>query len=103
MTLALALTVILVVTFGNAVAFAASREGDLAPAGEIRPPVSENGSGGLCGEGGVEGDPDDLGGGFRSTSGLTKDDLKQVAPPLTPFAKFLFGVQAYWMMIAAAR
>lgn len=102
-TLAVVLTLTLVLALDSAPAHAAGRDGAGVPAGEIRPPVDQNGSGGMNGQGGVTGDPDDLGGGFRSTSGPRKKDLKVVQPPLTPYERLAFSVRLYWMVIISAR
>ena len=102
-TFAVFLMLTLAVALDSGPVYAAGRAGAGASADQIVPPADQNGSGGMNGQGGATGDPDDLGGGFRSTSGPRKKELKVVHPPLTPFERLEFGARLYWMMIVSSR
>jgi hypothetical protein len=65
----------------------------------VQPPSGGQGDSVVCGGGSAEGDPDDLGGGFRSTNGPTKQSVGEIKPPVPPFVDFRLSVQRFWMML----
>jgi len=73
-------------------------------AGDSGPPIEGGiqatpGGEGISGVCGGEGDPDDLGGGFRSSHGQTKETKGDTKPPVPPLTDVMLLLQRIWMMI----
>ncbi len=96
-TLAIVFAVVLTVSIDCPVVLA-DYAGDVgSPPGEgVQIPPGGQGISGVCGE---DGDPDDLGGGFRSTRGQTKETTGRTKPPAPPLFDLMLHVQRIWMMI----
>jgi hypothetical protein len=67
--------------------------------GGVQAPQGSGDQSGLCGGDSSEGDPDDLGGGFRSTNGRTKQGVGENKQPVTPLIDLMLTVQRIWAMI----
>jgi hypothetical protein len=102
--------VLTILTIAVAVVFAISMDSPRASAGTIAGVLNPTGVGvqvpqgggdigGVCGGDGVEGDPDDLGGGFRSTSGQAKPAGGDDKPLVPPMIEVLLKVHTIWLSI----
>jgi hypothetical protein len=102
--------VLTILTIALAVVFAISLDSPNASAGPtagvVAPtvvgaqvPQGGNDIGGVCGGDGVQGDPDDLGGGFRSTNGQGKPAGGDDKPELPPLIDVLLRVHTIWLSI----
>ncbi len=100
MTVAIALAVVFAVSLDCPAVSAGYVEDVGSPShhGVQVPPV-EHGVSGVCGGGSSEGDPDDLGGGFRSTNGQTKQTIGEIKPPVTPLVTMMLNAQRIWFLI----
>jgi hypothetical protein len=98
--LTIALAVVFSLSLDSPSALAGTTTGVVAPTvGGAQAPQGGGDIGGVCGGDGVEGDPDDLGGGFRSTSGHGKPAGGDDKPPLPPLIEVLLRVQTIWLSI----
>lgn len=97
--LTIALTFAVSVDCQDAAAGYADNPGESAVEAVQLPPGGQ-GIHGACGGGSADGDPDDLGGGFRSTNGQTREAVVVVKPPvLTTLMMLTLRAQQIWMTI----
>jgi hypothetical protein len=98
--LAIVFAVAFVVSFDCPRAIASiGDEGGSPPVAGIQTPDGDHHVSGVCGGGSSEGDPDDLGGGFRGTNGLPKPLVDELTPTLNTVAKLVHAAQLFWMTI----
>jgi hypothetical protein len=99
-TFVVAFAMVLAVSLNCPNAYASDSDGVGSPSmGGVQSPQGGQGVDILCGGGNAEGDPDDLGGGFRSTSGQIKQSINEIKPPVTLLVHLMLSAQRVWMMI----
>jgi len=100
MALAIVLAVIVAVTLDCPYASASFAENAGSRSGEVlQPPQDTEGSSGVCGGDGTAGDPDDLGGGFRTTAKQAGQPVGGTKLPTTTAVSLMLTVQRIWMSI----
>jgi hypothetical protein len=100
MILAIAVAVFFAASFDCPDAKAGFADNPTTPPAEgVQPPGDGHGISGVCGGENSDGDPDDLGGGFRSSSRTTRQSAVEVKPPVPPLVSFMLSVQQVWLII----